>query len=43
MTRRGTPCTPQALLVATGSQQGFDLLLRVTVAPGDVVLVEQPA
>jgi DNA-binding transcriptional MocR family regulator len=31
------------LLVTTGSQQGFDLLLRVMVAPGDVVLVEQPA
>lgn len=43
MTRRGTPCTPQALLVTTGSQQGFDLLLRVMVEPGDVVLVEQPA
>jgi DNA-binding transcriptional MocR family regulator len=43
MTRRGTPCTPPELLVTTGSQQGFDLLLRVMVAPGDVVLVEQPA
>ncbi|MFL9945107.1 PLP-dependent aminotransferase family protein [Paraburkholderia agricolaris] len=43
MTRRGTSCTPQELLVTTGSQQGFDLLLRVMVAPGDVVLVEQPA
>lgn len=43
MMRRGTPCTPQELLVTTGSQQGFDLLLRVMVAPGDVVLVEQPA
>ncbi|MFM0274225.1 PLP-dependent aminotransferase family protein [Paraburkholderia aspalathi] len=43
MTRRGTPCTPQELFVTTGSQQGFDLLLRVMVAPGDVVLVEQPA
>lgn len=43
MTRRGTPCTPQELLVTTGSQQGFDLLLRVMVGPGDVVLVEQPA
>ena len=29
--------------MTTGSQQGFDLLLRVMVAPGDVVLVEQPA
>ncbi|CAE6844917.1 PLP-dependent aminotransferase family protein [Paraburkholderia nemoris] len=43
MARRGAPCTPQELLVTTGSQQGFDLLLRVMVAPGDVVLVEQPA
>lgn len=43
MTRRGTPCAPQDLLATTGSQQGFDLLLRVMVAPGDVVLVEQPA
>jgi DNA-binding transcriptional MocR family regulator len=43
MTRRGTPCAPSDLLVTTGSQQGFDLLLRVIVAPGDVVLVEQPA
>jgi DNA-binding transcriptional MocR family regulator len=43
MARRGVSCTPQELLVTTGSQQGFDLLLRVMVAPGDVVLVEQPA
>ena len=43
MNRRGTPCTPQELLVTTGSQQGFDLLLRVLVGAGDVVLVEQPA
>ncbi|MEQ5843889.1 PLP-dependent aminotransferase family protein [Paraburkholderia acidicola] len=43
MARRGTPCSPQDLLVTTGSQQGFDLLLRVLVAPGDTVLVEQPA
>ncbi|PRY04908.1 aminotransferase class I and II [Paraburkholderia sp. BL25I1N1] len=41
--RRGVSCTPQDVLVTTGSQQGFDLLLRVMVAPGDVVLVEQPA
>ena len=29
--------------MTTGSQQGFDLLLRVLVGAGDVVLVEQPA
>jgi 2-aminoadipate transaminase len=43
MTRRSTPCTPHELLVTTGSQQGFDLLLRVLVGAGDIVLVEQPA
>jgi DNA-binding transcriptional MocR family regulator len=43
MTRRGATCTHDELLVTTGSQQGFDLLLRVLVSPGDVVLTEQPA
>jgi DNA-binding transcriptional MocR family regulator len=43
MARRGTRCAPDDLMVTTGSQQGFDLLLRVLVSPGDVVLVEQPA
>ncbi|TCW83120.1 2-aminoadipate aminotransferase [Burkholderia sp. SRS-46] len=43
MARRGVACTPAELLVTTGSQQGLDLLVRVMVAPGDVVLTEQPA
>ncbi|KWC45008.1 aminotransferase-like domain-containing protein [Burkholderia ubonensis] len=43
MSRRGVACTPTELVVTTGSQQGLDLLLRVMVAPGDVVLTEQPA
>ena len=43
MEARGASCTPAELLVTTGSQQGLDLLLRVMVAPGDVVLTEQPA
>ncbi len=43
MARRGVTCTAAELLVTTGSQQGLDLLLRVMVAPGDVVLTEQPA
>ncbi|OJA24259.1 2-aminoadipate aminotransferase [Burkholderia ubonensis] len=43
MSRRGVTCTPAELVVTTGSQQGLDLLLRVMVAPGDVVLTEQPA
>lgn len=43
MVRRGVVCGLGELLVTTGSQQGLDLLLRVFVAPGDVVLTEQPA
>ncbi|VVE64916.1 2-aminoadipate transaminase [Pandoraea captiosa] len=43
MAQRGSPCASEELLVTTGSQQGLDLLLRVLVAPGDVVVTEQPA
>ncbi|MGI4816243.1 MAG: PLP-dependent aminotransferase family protein [Janthinobacterium lividum] len=43
MARRGVTCASNELLVTTGSQQGLDLLLRILVAPGDVVLTEQPA
>jgi 2-aminoadipate transaminase len=40
--RRGVQCRPDELLITTGSQQGIDLLTRVLVDPGDVVLVELP-
>lgn len=43
MARRGVSCAPDEMLVTTGSQQGLDLLLRVLVSPGDLVLTEQPA
>lgn len=43
MTHRGVHCGLDEMLVTTGSQQGLDLLLRVFVGPGDVVLTEQPA
>ncbi|AJC20946.1 PLP-dependent aminotransferase family protein [Pandoraea pulmonicola] len=43
MAARGAPCSAEELLATTGSQQGLDLLLRVMVAPGDVVVTEQPA
>ncbi|CAB3728158.1 aminotransferase-like domain-containing protein [Paraburkholderia rhynchosiae] len=43
MARRGVSCALNEMLVTTGSQQGLDLLLRVLVSPGDVVLTEQPA
>jgi len=41
--QRGIQAEPDQLLVTTGSQQAFDLLVRVLVQPGDVVLVEAPA
>jgi DNA-binding transcriptional MocR family regulator len=40
---RGIACAPEELLVTTGSQQAFDLLVRVLVQPGDLVLLETPA
>lgn len=40
---RGIRCAPQELLVTTGSQQAFDLLVRVLVQPDDAVLLETPA
>ncbi|MGI4811808.1 MAG: PLP-dependent aminotransferase family protein [Janthinobacterium lividum] len=43
MRQRGVAVVPGQVLLTAGSQQGFDLLLRILVEPGDVVLTEQPA
>ncbi len=40
---RGITADLNELLITTGSQQGLDLVGRVLVSPGDVVLVELPA
>ena len=40
---RGIDVDPGDILITTGSQQGIDLVARVLVSPGDVVLVELPA
>ena len=40
---RGVLGAPERLLVSTGSQQAFDLLVRIFVQPGDTVLLEVPA
>lgn len=40
---RGITCQAEGLLVTTGSQQAFDLLVRIFVQPGDAVLLESPA
>jgi 2-aminoadipate transaminase len=41
--RRHITITPDELLITSGSQQGIDLVGRVLITPGDVVLVELPA
>ncbi len=38
----GIDCTSEEIVVTTGSQQGVDLVTRLLVDPGDVVLVELP-
>jgi len=43
LTSRQIEATPDELLITSGSQQGLDLIARVLVEPGDVVLVELPA
>ena len=40
---RGISVTVEELIITSGSQQGIDLIARVLVSPGDVVLVELPA
>ena len=42
MAARGVATSADRLLVTTGSQQGLDLIARVLLDPGDVVLVELP-
>lgn len=39
---QGIACTTDEILLTTGSQQGVDLVTRLLVDPGDVVLVELP-
>ena len=43
MESRGAPTSLERLLVTTGSQQGLDLIARVLLDPGDVILVELPS
>ena len=42
MDRRGIRASIEQLIITSGSQQGIDLIARVLVSPGDVVLVELP-
>jgi DNA-binding transcriptional MocR family regulator len=40
--RFGLEARPEEILVVNGSQQGFDLIARTLLNPGDVVAIEQP-
>lgn len=42
MTKKGVSVTPDDMLITTGSQQAIDLLTRIYIDPGDVILVESP-
>ncbi len=40
--RLGNGTAPEGVVITTGSQQALDLVARVLLDPGDVVVVEQP-
>jgi 2-aminoadipate transaminase len=40
--KRGIAARPDELLITNGSQQGLDLVARVFLDPGDVILVDNP-
>jgi 2-aminoadipate transaminase len=40
--RFGVEARPEEILIVNGSQQGFDLIARTFLDPGDAVAVEQP-
>jgi DNA-binding transcriptional MocR family regulator len=40
--RFGIEARPDEILIVNGSQQGFDLIARTLIDPGDVVAIEQP-
>lgn len=43
MADRGISASLEQLMITSGSQQGIDLVARVLISPGDVVLVELPS
>ena len=42
MTLDGTACDTQNVLILQGSQQGFDLVSKMFIDPGDVLITEDP-
>ena len=42
MAGRGVPCTPDHILITSGSQQALDFIGKLFISPGDEVLVARP-
>ncbi len=42
MAERGIACTPDDILITTGSQQGLDLVGKIFIDAGDAILTENP-
>jgi 2-aminoadipate transaminase len=42
LTTQGTPCSGDDILILQGSQQGLDLMGKLMLDPGDVVVTERP-
>jgi 2-aminoadipate transaminase len=42
LARRGIAAAPEQMLVTSGSQQGFDMLLRTLIEPGDTAIMTRP-
>ncbi len=42
MARDGMPCTADEVLILQGAQQGLDLVAKLLVDPGDVIVTENP-
>lgn len=41
-TARGVPTSPAQIVITSGAQQAYDLLLRLLTGPGETVLIESP-
>ncbi len=42
MAQDGMTCTPEQVLILHGAQQGLDLVAKMLIAPGDVIITESP-
>jgi signal peptidase I len=42
LSKEGIKCSSEELMILTGSQQGIDIVARILIQPGDVVVVEAP-